>query len=229
MSKILLVAAVCAPFLLAAPAQASISLVTGLGDPASVVTGGTQVTFQGGPTGEHSTVTESGITFTADSGVFELSGQYSGLYNNQGVSLQGNFDGTEFQSLTITFAAPVGAFAFNYGAADQFWLLQAFDSGGNLMGGFDLTPVNATNFGTFYGLASTGIGISSARLFVDQALISGAAQNPDYIFVDNVTTGPVHEISPEGIPEPATWGMMIAGMGLVGAGLRRRAGKTLAA
>jgi hypothetical protein len=30
------------------------------------------------------------------------------------------------------------------------------------------------------------------------------------------------------VPEPATWALMITGMGLVGAGLRRRAGARLA-
>jgi len=31
--------------------------------------------------------------------------------------------------------------------------------------------------------------------------------------------------NPPAVPEPATWGMMVAGLGMVGAAMRRRAGR----
>ncbi|NLS25487.1 hypothetical protein S2M10_04540 [Sphingomonas sp. S2M10] len=39
------------------------------------------------------------------------------------------------------------------------------------------------------------------------------------------TANPVAVFGPSGVPEPASWGLMIAGVGFVGASLRRRASK----
>ncbi|OAN57600.1 hypothetical protein A7X12_06965 [Sphingomonas sp. TDK1] len=40
------------------------------------------------------------------------------------------------------------------------------------------------------------------------------------------TATPTVVFGPSGVPEPASWGLMIAGVGFVGASLRRRAGRT---
>lgn len=45
----------------------------------------------------------------------------------------------------------------------------------------------------------------------------------------NDSTGLVTEFGPVGVPEPATWAMMIVGFGLTGVAVRRRAGKSAAA
>ena len=50
-------------------------------------------------------------------------------------------------------------------------------------------------------------------------IFHGLSQADNTVFLDNVSAS----VTPSGaVPEPATWAMLIAGFGLVGASLRRR-------
>jgi hypothetical protein len=228
---VLLASAAAAAILSAGPAFASVTAIGGLGDPGSLVTGGTQLNFSNMGFGTKTTASEQGITFTAETGkVFVIDGQYGENYNKSGHSLHGNFDGTEFQSLEITFTTAVQAFAFNWGAADTGWLLEAFN-GAVSVGLVDvpLIPAATPNLGNFYGIASSSTNITRAVLYVDGAHYNPRADRPDYVFMDNFTTGffPV-SAAPEGggttVPEPSVWAMLIMGFGLAGGSLRRRNG-----
>ena len=79
--------------------------------------------------------------------------------------------------------------------------------------GVDGAP--GTNPGTPYTVSFVAGG-SSMQLALSQ--FSGTEASP---IIDNIVISAV--------PEPATWGMMIAGFGLVGGVMRRRAGKQAAA
>jgi hypothetical protein len=247
--------------LAAGSASANVVPLFGLGNPNSQVTGGTQITFTNpdpnafGYYGFKTTHTEAGTTFATTGGeVFHLAGDYGGNYNTTGQSLQGTYDSDKhmFQELTISFSANVQALAFNWGAADTGWFLEAFDSAHNNLGFVNVPqiPFANQNGGHFYGLASSSVNIASVRLFVDQLHFNPNTQNPDYVFIDNFTTGafpaalsdaeeeegggdeichlkagcPVGPPGGGSVPEPSVWAMLILGFGFAGQALRRRNG-----
>lgn len=76
-----------------------------------------------------------------------------------------------------------------------------------LLVGFDDTVLNDAQDATdFFGLDITAYG--------HDATLTGAGRFVNYAFKDDGVTG--------GVPEPATWALMIGGFGLMGAALRRR-------
>ncbi|MDB5425501.1 MAG: hypothetical protein JWQ29_2917 [Phenylobacterium sp.] len=256
MRRFVLFASAAASILIADPASANIVLLSGLGNPNSQVTGGTQITFTNpDPSnftyyGFKTTHTEAGITFaTTGAEVFRLAGDYGGNYNTTGQSMQGTYDSDRqsFQELTISFSADIQALAFNWGAADTGWFLEAFDSAHNNLGFVNIPeiPFANQNGGHFYGLASSSVNIASVHLFVDQFHYNPLTIHPDYVFIDNFTTGAYPaalsddteggggdtchlrtgcEVGPPPapLPEPSVWAMLILGFGFAGQALRRR-------
>ncbi|MBL8590453.1 MAG: PEP-CTERM sorting domain-containing protein [Methylobacteriaceae bacterium] len=212
MIRNLVITAAATAFVAAAavPAQAALSFISGTGNPSSAVAGG-QIDFESLPLGSTNSLTVGGVTFSTSGGeALYIDNTYAGAYNTIGKSLQNTYNSNAFGTLNISFATAVAAFAFNYGAADTVWTLDAYDASNTLLGSFNLAPTFGGNAGTFYGVASNGALIASAVLRGDRN---------DYIFVDNFTGG----IS-SGVPEPSTWAMMLigfAGLGLLSQ--RRRA------
>jgi hypothetical protein len=91
--------------------------------------------------------------------------------------------------------------------------ITAFARDGTLLG-------TVTNTGTgieFLGLVSTNPSQGIAGVFLD---LVGA--EPAGFAIDNVRFGVRGQVEPPGIPEPATWAMLIMGFGGVGAVMRRR-------
>ncbi|HEV2569460.1 PEPxxWA-CTERM sorting domain-containing protein [Sphingomonas sp.] len=94
---------------------------------------------------------------------------------------------------------------------------------------YSLTLIGS-NFGTSDGGAGT---VSDATLQSVLANLQRVAINADwrsgadFVTLDNVylcTTGACGAVTPPpGVPEPATWAMMLSGFGLLGAAARRRA------
>lgn len=218
--KSLIVVAILASSVMS-PAFANVSLVSGTGNPQLAVVGGSQATFADVGTGRYASLATTGITFSTPGAEFAVSDDYAGQFNSDGRSLQGSFDSNAFQSLAIDFAAPVEAVAFNYGAADTNWLLEGFDAAGRSLGAVVLLPTQGGNAGTFYGIASSAQDIARAVLSVDLAHYNPATPHPDYIFIDNVTTGQFAAAAPP-VPEPGEWAMMAAGLAIVGGLARRR-------
>ena len=91
----------------------------------------------------------------------------------------------------------------------------------------------------FYGMSGAGFGNSIAQCgFVPQCELLFFGSGIPFSTVAQFNSGPVvlataipcvgrNCVPPGGVPEPASWAMMIAGFGLVGAGLRRRRSKAL--
>ena len=173
-----------------------------------------------------------GLTFTAAPGI----GGYGGPNGNSGegsvigqgsygLGANGSFGGTAtyigvdsntgFD--TLSFAAPVSSFGafFNYapnnGGNDA--TITALDSAGNVIASYDLetlapisTPGGFNQF-EFRGIVDTTADIKSFEFGGDYLLLAGSPTGA-------VVTG--------GVPEPATWALMIAGVAGVGLALRRR-------
>jgi hypothetical protein len=102
-------------------------------------------------------------------------------------------------------------------------------TGTNLMGmpfgplGFAFTTDNAVGFDISGRTGVAYANIDSLLWTID--LMSGAGTS-----VGIIGSGPVRSIATAGvIPEPATWAMLIAGFGLVGAAARRRTGDAVTA
>lgn len=157
--------------------RANAAFIAGLGNPATSVPGGTQITFESNPTATTSgPTTISGVTIVSlDGGTYFINGDLAGQFNNTGNSLQ---NGSGTQSYRFTFAAPVTAFAFNYGASDVVWTLTAFNSSNTAIEA-DQLPVLNGNDGNYYGIAAAGI--SYAVLTNNTAFL-------DYVFIDNFTS-----------------------------------------
>lgn len=83
-------------------------------------------------------------------------------------------------------------------------------------------PDLRTSGGPFDALASTGFGaVSRYRNTVLDAFTSVTTKNNPPAAAGTTLIQGGQVLVPQ-VPEPATWGMMIVGFGLVGAGLRRR-------
>ena len=125
-------------------------------------------------------------------------------------------------SLTVNFASAVGAaglFTIDYFGADGFnnvLRLSAFtgaNGSGTLLGSVDGAQFNfQSNNRYFMGVVSTSNDIGSI-VFTRLSDTSG-----DILGVDNIVSGTLNG----GVPEPASWAMLIAGFGLTGAAMRRR-------
>ena len=222
MLKIATIAALAA---LAAPAVAGSTLITtdagytGRGlDLSAHANGAYNFTF--GP------IAVDGFTFTAAPGGGGNSGLGS-VVGQGGYGLAGNGSfggdavyvgvdsGTGYAQLLGTVGYDQMGFFINYapGVGDPatFWTL---DAAGNVMDSFDITalaPISTP--GGFNAFAFRGVA------YDDGTKIYGMRFGGNYILL----TGTADGVPPTGgIPEPATWAMLIAGFGLVGMAARRR-------
>jgi len=114
---------------------------------------------------------------------------------------------------TYTFAQPVSAFQFDWGSVDSFNLVtiriqgQANDT---VVPGTDfITPANGNQAAPVTNGLFTVLG-TSGELFTSITLSSST----NSFEIDNLAVGSV--------PEPATWGLLLLGFGMVGVGLRTR-------
>jgi hypothetical protein len=188
--------------------SASASSISGLGDPItnSLLTGGTVQDFDASPQGNFSSITLNNVTYIGVDAPLTIGSDFIGQYNNQGVnSIYNGFDyiPSQFQ---FDFATSVDAFAFNWGASDNTWLLSAFGSGGELIETLIVPQVFASNAGEYFGIAASGI--TSATL-VD---LKDRIPEGDYVFIDNFTTKSVSTV-----PEP-TFTLSLLALGTLGAG-----------
>jgi hypothetical protein len=154
----------------------------------------------------------AGITFAPDPG-FDLYIAGPGQSANATTALGVNFPPAG--NNRITFSG--GTYAFgadfnqNFGGGGQSGQLaimfyDLYDMQGNLLGGGSESI--ASGVSTFFGLTSTDL-IGSIWV----------RQQGGFVVIDDVSFG---EGGPGGIPEPATWAMMVLGFGLVGTAARRR-------
>ena len=153
----------------------------------------------------------SSITLDAGSSIrFEFLGTESG-YSDTFSTVPGALSYTEATLLQNNFLAPIliGTAAFDAGTLAG--LLNFSSSGG------DPATIGQKGFGVFLGPNQ----------------VSGAAVNTFYFGYDDRITGDddfddfivratLLAAEPRAVPEPATWGLLLAGFGLAGFALRRR-------
>ena len=208
MSRMFLVGVAAAAISVAgAIAPASAQSFSGTGNPASNAAfagGSQQATFT---TADQSfaSYTESGVTF----GPGRISSEYSSNYNSTGSYFDNNSGG--FNVIDFSFSSPTSAFAFNWGAADYEWTMEVF-SGASTLASYTINPTYGSNSKEYLGFS--GSNITSVRL---------TASSGDWVFIDNLTS------AGGAVPEPASWAMLIAGFGIVGASMRRRRAHVVAA
>lgn len=129
------------------------------------------------------------------------------------IGLEGGDFATSF--MTLTFDTPVQSFGalmnyarFSDGKVHPDPVISAYDSANMLIASYDLATLapivtpGATDQFAFRGIQSSGSLIKSFRLEGSAIIATGAVL--------------------DAVPEPATWTLMIAGFGLVGATMRRR-------
>lgn len=194
---------------LAVAASAKAAPIVGFGDPLSnlALIGGTQQGFDAVASGQYNVLTLGNVTYTGVGAAFDIDADFNGSFNTTGgQSMSNDFDLIPSQ-FRFDFATPISAFAFNFGASDNNWLLQAYDSSNVLLESLLIAPTQASNAGHYFGLALSGI--SYATLVDQQDVI----QQGDYVFVDRFTTSAV-----SAVPEPGM--LFLLGTGLA-MGVRR--------
>jgi len=167
------------------------------------------IDFDGQPDASFSSLSLGGVTFTGIDGYLRTDNTYPNQYNGRGSRyLDNNGSNVGYSGSTSTirfdFAAPVSAFAFNLGASNYLWVLTAFDAANNVIESFNLPITASSNGGEYVGLANAGMAYATL-----------VASPGDWIFIDNFTVAAQ-------VPEPETYAMLLAGLGLVGIAARRR-------
>lgn len=117
-------------------------------------------------------------------------------------------------------------FSFYYSSSEvaTVTVWDGFGGTGNLLGQINLAAQHNDNCrgdptGTFCNWTAAGVDFLGMAYSID---FGGGADHTAY---DNITFGastPGGGTVTPGVPEPATWGMMILGFGLIGSAMRRR-------
>lgn len=192
--------------------------ISGIGDPLSdgALAGGTQEGFDSTPAGQYNAITIGNVTYSGIGAPLDIGPDFNGSFNTTGgQSLFTGFD-LDPDQIRFDFSSVVTAFGFNWGAADNTWLLEAFDAGGNLIESTTLLATFGSNAGEFFGL-STGTAIAYA-LLTDQK-DNPSSVDGDYVFIDRFTTNGDTKV----VPLPGAALLLLSGLGGLGAlGFRRK-------
>ncbi len=189
LTKVVVSSAIVLSGISVSTAKASAAALSGFGSPVDAIAGGTVIDFETAPSGDFANITLGNVTFTGVGAPLTIGSDYSGQYNNPGISIYNGFDYTPNQ-FRFDFGSTVNAFAFNFGASDSPWLLSSFDVNGNLLESTTIATVLASNSGDYFGISANGIKYAT---LVEQG--SG-----DYVFIDNFTT----TSATTAVPEPFT-------------------------
>lgn len=184
--------------------------VTAAPSAAAIVTFAPLTNVDEGPAGDGTTYLENGLTFTSSISVpnalFHWGTSQSFNADPTGATLFQNYP---FQSLIVTRTGG-GSFtlesldladAFNFGDAG----IIAFD----WVDGDGAHSMNLT-LDSLVGLQTFTLGLTGVTSFA-------LRQDSPYFQIDNI----VYDATV--VPEPASWALMIAGFGMIGAAIRRRA------
>lgn len=125
-------------------------------------------------------------------------------------------------TMSLAGFGPISSLSFIWGSVDSFNVLNFLNSAGQaiysitgsqLLGSGATGNQDATTTNPLVTFSFTGTDRNVAALQLTSS--NPSPNSSDYSFeIDNLAISPV--------PEPATWGMMMLGLGLAGASLRRR-------
>jgi hypothetical protein len=158
--------------------------------------------------GQAGILTQDGDKALDLTGFFDTQGSYASVTQSIATLVGGRY--------RISFIG--GTYAFN-GNSPTAAGLRA--SGGATNGDFYLTPTGLSS-GTWqsYQLDFIASATTTAIGFIG---INDLASDPAYIGLDRVSVDLLQ--APSGVPEPASWALMLGGFGLVGAALRSGNGR----
>jgi hypothetical protein len=137
-------------------------------------------------------------TFTGVNPLY-VESTFADQYGMTGNYLSNQFNGGAF---TISFAKPVSAFGFNWGAADQPWTMSLFGANNNLLETIDIAAQIDPYVGLIGGLNLSGI---TSVVFTDLS-----SYGFDYILLDNLQYVQANVVD---VPEPSS--MLLLGLGLL--------------
>ncbi|WP_310476249.1 PEPxxWA-CTERM sorting domain-containing protein [Sandarakinorhabdus sp.] len=208
--------AAAAAMAFAMPALAAVTFNVGIGSPVTGIPGNNNFQSNLNTAGLYN-YTAGGATITLSGKAtvtFEFLGSESG-FNDSFSAAGGTIVASENSSFTAWGPVGLGSATYNAGAITD-WLFSS--SGGAVNKG-----VGSLEFGIFLPRGAVANGSYSSNIlylgFDDQ--IRGDDDNHD----DMIIRVTAEDFGGQGgVPEPASWAMLIAGFGLVGAVSRRRRG-----
>ena len=164
--------------------------------------------YNGGTSGDGNSGTNFGVAFSNNALAINS-------YNGSGEPNPGVLFFLSGGAVTIDYSAGfTTGFSFNY-SSNSNATIKVYDglgATGNLLASIAL----ANNYVSGCGYCAWDpIGVSFAG--TAKSIDFGGGAN--FVAYDNITFG---STTPGGVPEPASWAMLIAGFGLVGAAARRR-------
>ncbi len=190
-----------------------------------------------GPGTPNSTGTPDLATFTSSfGGASPVSGTFSGFqlglpssYGNNGALYGGAYGSTQYGVVrgdaTLTLSKGVSYFGLWAAALDQNNTVELF-SGTTSLGSYNLVQTIGSLGQAYYGNPNNGGDGGEPFAFVNFASTTPITsiqfhQSGGGFEFDNITLAGA-------VPEPASWALMLGGLGLVGGALRRRSGMVAA-
>jgi hypothetical protein len=155
---------------------------------------GTTIDFDAGPTGSFLAITFANVKFIGVDGPFLIGALYAGQYNTTNNSIESSFSAPFLlpSVYEFKFTTPVTAFAFNFGAADNQWRIDAYDSGNALIETHFFTQNPNSNAGDYFGIAAPDIARATITDMLDNY------PNGDEVFIDEF------RYTFEPVPEPSS-------------------------
>ena len=202
-SRIIAIAAVATSM----AAQAAPTLITSGANPA--LTGASLIDFESAAIGTFTSQTFSGVTFSAAPGSLYIESTYSGSYGASGRYLANRLTP---DPMTISFGTAVSAFAFNWGAADQPWTMELFDTSSALIATLSV-PAQSDPYVGVIGADGAGQSIGSVRM------TSNSSYGYDYFLLDDFR---FVNAQSNGVPEPGSLLLAALALGALGAASRRK-------
>lgn len=163
-------------------------------------------TFESIAVGSYPSIVSGNITYSLSSGDIRVNNDSNGQYvlAPSGTHFIDNYN-SQSASFIFELNAPVESFGMQIGATNSTATLSAYSISNTLLGSITIPNQVANNLPSFSGFYTLNFaGISKVVL---------TPNGSDWIVVDNVAAP---------VPEPETYAMFLAGLGLMGLLARRR-------